>query len=121
MRMLVVDHDPSVVNFLSSELKQYGHEVDEAHDGIEAAERLQNNSYDVAIIDAMMPEMKGAEVCRFIKSKSPTAYIIGISGYSDSLKKLKNGGADICFTKPFNNDKIKRAIKKQFRSSLPDS
>ena len=112
MRMLVVDDDPSVVNFLSSELKQYGHEVDEAHDGIEAVERLQNNSYDVAIIDAMMPRMKGAEVCRFIKSKSPTTYIIGISGYPDSLKKLKNGGADICFTKPFNIDQIKRAIKK---------
>jgi two-component system alkaline phosphatase synthesis response regulator PhoP len=102
MRVLVVDDDPSVVNILSSELKQYGHEVDEAHDGIEAVECLQNNSYDVAIIDAMMPRMKGVEVCRFIKSKSPTTYIIGISGYPDSLKKLKNGGADICFTKPFN-------------------
>jgi len=112
MRMLAVDDDPSVVDILSSELKQYGHEVDEAHDGIEAVEWLQNNSYDVAIIDAMMPRMKGVEVCRFIKSKSPITYIIGISSYPDSLKKLKNGGADICFTKPLNIGQIKRAIKK---------
>jgi DNA-binding response OmpR family regulator len=121
MRLLVVDDDPNVVNILSLELKQSGHEVDEAHDGIEAVERLQNNSYDVAIIDAIMPRMNGSEVCKFIKSHFPTMYIIGISGYSDSLKKFKNEGADICFTKPLNIDQIRRAIKKQFSSSLPDS
>jgi CheY-like chemotaxis protein len=116
-----VDDDPTVVNTLSFELKQSGHEVDEARDGIEAVERLQSNSYDVAIIDAIMPRMNGPEVCKFIKSHFPNMYIIGISGYPDSLKKLKNEGADICFTKPFNIGQIKRAIKKQFRSSLPDS
>ena len=121
MRMLVVDDDPNVVNILSSELKQSGHEVDEAHDGIEAVERLQNNSYDVAIVDAMMPKMSGAEVCRFIKSKSPTTYIIGISGYPESLKKLKNKGADICFTKPFKIEQIQRAVKSHFHFALPDS
>ena len=122
MRMLVVDDDSNVVNILSSELKQSGHEVDEAHDGTEAVERLQNNSYDVAIIDAMMPKMNGAEVCKFIRSKSPTTYIIGMSGYAESLKKLKNEGADICFTKPFSIEQIQRAVKIHFNSSsLPDS
>jgi len=121
MRLLVVDDDPTVVNTLSFDLKQSGHEVDEARDGIEAVERLQSNSYDVAIIDAIMPRMNGAEVCKFIKSHFPTTYIIGISGYPESLKKLKNEGADICFTKPFNIDQIRRAIKKQFGSSLPIS
>jgi CheY-like chemotaxis protein len=109
------------VNILSLELKQSGHEVDEARDGIEAVERLQSNSYDVAIIDAIMPRMNGTEVCKFMKSLSPNTYIIGISGYPDSLKKLKNEGADICFIKPFSIEQIKRAIKNQFLSSLPDS
>jgi DNA-binding response OmpR family regulator len=122
MRMLVVDDDMSVVNILSSELKQSGHEVDEAHDGTEAVERLKQNSYDVAIVDAMMPKMSGPEICRFIKSKCPTTYIIGISGYPDSLKKLKYGGADICFTKPFSIEQIQRALKFHFHSSsLPAS
>jgi DNA-binding response OmpR family regulator len=120
MRLLVVDDDPTVVNTLSFELKQSGHEVDEAHDGIEAVERLQNNSYDVAIIDAIMPKMNGTEVCKFVKSLSPKTYIIGISGYPDSLKKLKNEGADICFTKPFSIEQIKRAIKNKFHSSQPE-
>ena len=121
MRLLVVDDDPSVVNILSFSMKESGYEVDEANDGIEAVELLQNNSYDVAIIDAMMPKMKGAEVCKFIKLHYPSTYIIGISGYPDSLKKLKNEGADICFTKPFSIDQIERAIKDQFCLSLSNS
>jgi DNA-binding response OmpR family regulator len=121
MRVLVVDDDPNVVNFLSLSLKESGYEVDEANDGTEAIELLQNNSYVVAIIDAIMPKVKGAEICKFIKSHYPNIYIIGMSGYPDSLKKLKNEGADICFTKPFNIDQIKRAIKSHFRSSLPDA
>jgi DNA-binding response OmpR family regulator len=121
MRMLVVDDDPGIVNILSLSLKESGHEVDEAFDGIEAVTWLQSNSYDVAIIDAMMPKMNGAEVCKFIKSKFPTTYIIGTSGYSESLKKLKNEGADICFTKPFTIEQIQRAVKIHFHSALPDS
>lgn len=121
MKLLVVDDDPDIVNILSCTMKESGYEVDEANDGIEAVELIQNNSYDVAIIDSIMPKMKGAEVCKFIKTHYPNMYIIGISGYPDSLNKLKNEGADICFTKPFNIDQIKRAIKNQFRSSLPSA
>jgi hypothetical protein len=45
-------------------------------------------------------------------------YVIGMSGYPESLKKLEDEGADICFTKPFRIDQIKSAIKNQFCSSL---
>ncbi|HYA15304.1 MAG TPA: response regulator [Syntrophales bacterium] len=121
MRLLVVDDDPNVVNILSFSMKESGYEVDEANDGTEAIDLLQRNSYDIAIIDAIMPKMKGAEVCKFIKTHYPNIYVIGISGYPDSLKKLKNEGANICFTKPFNIDQIRRAIKNHFRSSLPDA
>ena len=121
MRLLVVDDDPSIVKILSLTMTESGYEVDEANDGIEAVELIQNNSYDVAIIDSIMPNMNGAEVCKFIKSHYPSTYIIGISGYPDSLIKLKNEGADICFTKPFSIDQIKRAIENQYRSSLSNS
>ena len=60
MRLLVVDDDPGIVNILSISLEESGYEVDEAHDGVEAVELLQNNSYDVAIVDAVMPKMNGA-------------------------------------------------------------
>ena len=118
MRLLVADDEPNMVYFMTLLLKESGYEVDGAHDGIEAIERLQNSSYDVAIIDAIMPNMNGSEVCKFIKSHNPGTYIIGISGYPDSLKKLRNEGADICFTKPFSVEQIKSAIKYQFHLSL---
>jgi two-component system alkaline phosphatase synthesis response regulator PhoP len=121
MRLLVVDDEPDMVYFLSLLLKKSGYEVDEAHDGIAAVARIQNSSYDVAIIDVMMPNMNGSEVCKFIKSHKPNTYIIGMSGYPDSLKKLKDEGADICFTKSFIIDQIKIAIKNQFHSSLSNS
>jgi CheY-like chemotaxis protein len=115
MRLLVVDDDPDVVDFLCSSMKESGYEVDEANDGTEAVERLQKVSYEVVIVDAIMPKMNGAEVCKFIKSRCPDIYVIGISGYPESLKKLKNEGADICFAKPFNIDLIKSAIRNKFR------
>jgi len=121
MRLLIVDDEPNMVYLLSLLLKKSGHEVDGAHDGIEAIERLQNSSYDVAIIDAIMPNMNGSEVCRFIKSHMPSTFIIGMSGYPESLTKLKAEGADICFTKPFTINQIKSAINNQLCSSLSHS
>ena len=121
MRLLVVDDDMAIVNLLSLLLKDFGYEVDQAYDGIEAIEMLQNSSYNVALIDDIMPNINGSEVCKFIKSHYPNTYIIGISGYSESLKKLKNGGADICFIKPFSIDQIETAIKNQFCLPLPDA
>jgi two-component system alkaline phosphatase synthesis response regulator PhoP len=89
MRVLVVDDDPSIVNILSFSMKKSGYQVDEATNGINAVELLLNNSYDAAIIDAIMPKMNGAEVCKFMKAAiSLNTYIIGISGYPDSLMSL---------------------------------
>jgi DNA-binding response OmpR family regulator len=121
MRLLVVDDEPDMVYFLSLQLKESGHEVDEAYDGSEAITWIQNSTYDVVIIDASMPNMNGSEVCKFIKSHKLSTYIIGISGHPDFLKKLKNEGADICLIKPFSFDQIKRAVENQYRSSLSNS
>jgi len=78
MRLLVVDDEPNMVNILSLLLKESGHEADQTNDGIDVFEMLQNSSYDVAIIDAIMPNMNDSEVCKFIKSHNPSTYIIAI-------------------------------------------
>ena len=119
MRLLVVDDEPNMVSILSLSLEQSGHEVDWANDGIEAIKMLQNGSYDVAIIDAIMPNMSGSEVCKFIKSQNLSTFIIGISGYPAFLRQLKNEGADICLIKPFSIDQIKKVIKNNLCSAQP--
>jgi two-component system alkaline phosphatase synthesis response regulator PhoP len=68
MRVLVVDDDPSIVNILSFSMKKSCYQVDDATNGINTVELLLNNLYDAAIIDAIVPKMNGAEVCKFMKA-----------------------------------------------------
>jgi DNA-binding NtrC family response regulator len=120
MKLLVVDDCADIVKILSSFLELSDHEVDKAHNGIEAIKLLRNNFYDVVITDAEMPEMDGIELCKFIKSRFPAIYIIGTSGSFHALKELKKGGADICFPKPFHIDDMEKAIENLFLSHLSD-
>jgi CheY-like chemotaxis protein len=121
MKLLVVDDSPVVVEVLASILKLSGHGVDEAYDGIEAVTRLQDNWYDVVITDAQMPVMGGVEVCKYLKSQFPGVYIVGMSGCSRSLKELKDAGAHICLSKPFDMNEVEEVIKNWALSVRPDS
>jgi CheY-like chemotaxis protein len=119
MKLLVVDDNPDIVYILSSAMELYGHGVDEAHDGVDAIERLRRNSYDVVITDAEMPRMGGAEICRFLKLEYPNVYIIGMSGSSRALKELENAGADVCLSKPFSIDQMEEAVENRLDLSRP--
>ncbi len=121
MKLLVVDDSPAVVEVLSAILKMSGHGVDEAYDGIEAVSRLQDNWYDIVITDARMPGMDGVEVCKFLKSEFPGIYIVGMSGCSGALKELKDAGAHICLSKPFDMNEVEEVIKNRVRSLSRDS
>ncbi len=121
MKLLVVDDSPVVVKVLASILKRSGHGVDEAYDGIDAVNRLQDNWYDIVITDAQMPIMGGVEVCKFLKSQFPGVYIVGMSGCSRALKELKDAGAHICLSKPFDMNEVEEVINNRARSASPDS
>jgi CheY-like chemotaxis protein len=116
VKLLIVDDCVDIINILSFSLKSSGCEIDVAFDGIEAMELLRHNSYNLVITDAEMPGLDGMELCKFIKSGFSTAYIIGVSGSTHGLNGLNDAGADICFSKPFHIDEIKKAIK----NLLPD-
>ena len=120
MKLLVVDDYAEIVNILASYLELSGHETDKALNGGEAVELLRNNFYDVVITDAEMPGMDGMELCKFLKSRFSTTYVIGLSGSFSALKGLKAAGADICFSKPFDICRIEEIVKKR-SSLLPDS
>ena len=110
MKLLIVDDYAEIVEILSTAMDLCGHWVDEAYDGIEAIESLQNDSYDVVIVDAEMPRMGGVEVCKFLKSQFPDVFVIGISACFRALKELKNAGTDICLLKPFCIDVVEEII-----------
>jgi two-component system response regulator (stage 0 sporulation protein F) len=110
MNVLVVESNSGIAQLLSSFLRRCGHVVDEASYGREAIRRLQSSRYDIVITDSEIIGVDGAELCKYIKSNFQDIYIIGISGYLSALKDLADAGADVCFSKPFDIDQVRKAI-----------
>lgn len=67
--ILIVDDDKDIVRFVHVNLMQEGFKVFSAHNGEEALEIINNNSIQLAILDIMMPQMDGIELCRRIREK----------------------------------------------------
>ncbi|HOG17637.1 MAG TPA: response regulator [Syntrophales bacterium] len=110
MKLLVVDDNPNVRNFLSTAMKLNGHTVDTANDGIDAINLRLNNRYDAVITDADMPRMDGFRLCKFMKEQFPETRIIGMSG-AWGEKAFKKAGADVCLSQPFSVADLKRAVE----------
>lgn len=110
MKVLVVESNSGIAQLLSSFLRRCGHAVDEASYGREAIHKLQSSRYDIVITDSEIISVDGAELCKYIKTHVQDIYVIGISGYLSALKDLADAGADVCFSKPFDIDQLRKAI-----------
>ena len=115
-KILVVDDDAIIVETIVQSLEEDDHdyEVISASDGFEAGLQVNHFKPDVLILDIMMPDIKGAEVCRKIKSNPETKdiKIIVLSAYLDDekFKEMKEYGADICFSKPLPLPQLKQEV-----------
>lgn len=115
-RILVVDDDPIIVETIVQALEEDEHdyEVISASDGFEAGLQVSHFKPHILILDIMMPDIKGFEVCRKIKSSPETAgtKIIVLSAYLDEEKfaKMEEYGADICFSKPLPLGRLKEEV-----------
>ena len=112
MKVLVIEGNPKIAEVLSSYMKLFGHETDEADNGRDAIRQMQRSAYDIVITDSEIIGIDGPELCKFIKSHYQDIYIIGISGYPSALKDLEDAGADICFSKPFSLNELRKAIER---------
>ena len=113
IRILVVDDDPIIVEtiVLAFEEDELDYEVISASDGFEAGLQVEHFKPNLLILDIMMPDIKGYEVCRKVKSNPETkdTKIIVLSAYLDEekFKKMKEYGADACFSKPLPLPQLK--------------
>jgi excisionase family DNA binding protein len=116
IRILVVDDDPIIVETIVQALEEdeYNYEVISASDGFEAGIQVNHFKPHLLILDIMMPDIKGYEVCKKIKSGEDTKNIkiIVLSAYLDEekFKKMKDYGADICFSKPLPLPQLKEEV-----------
>jgi len=115
-RILVVDDDPIIVETIVQALEEdeYDYEVISASDGFEAGLQVNHFRPHLLILDIMMPDIKGYDVCKKIKSSEETkdTKIIVLSAYLDDekFKKMKEYGADLCFSKPLPLPQLKQEV-----------
>ncbi len=111
-RVLVVDDEKLIVKGIHFSLEQDSMEVDCAYDGEEALKLARENSYDIILLDIMLPKYNGFEVCQQIREFSDVP-IIMLTAKGDDMDKILglDYGADDYITKPFNILEVKARIK----------
>lgn len=121
-RVLVVDDEKLIVKGIRFSLEQDGMEVDCAYDGKEAIEKAREKEYDVVLLDVMLPEYDGFEVCQAIRefSEMPIIMLTAKGGDMDKILGLEYG-ADDYITKPFNILEVKARIKAIMRRNARKS
>ena len=111
-KALVVDDEKLIVKGIKFSLEQDGYEVDTAYDGNEALKMAKEKEYDIVLLDVMLPEMDGMEVCQAIREFSEMPIIMLTAKGTDMDKILGlEYGADDYITKPFNILEVKARIK----------
>ncbi len=112
MRILVVDDEKLLVKGLKFNLENDGYEVDGAYDGRQALEFFEKNKYDLVLLDLMLPEISGLEVCRAIREKSNVPVIM-VTAKTEGIDKLIGFeyGADDYVTKPYDILELKARIR----------
>lgn len=120
-KVLVVDDEKLIVKGIRFSLLQDGMEVDCAYDGEEAFNMAKANSYDMILLDVMLPKMDGFEMCQAIREFSDVP-IVMLTAKGDDMDKILGleYGADDYITKPFNILEVKARIKAIMRRTSPE-
>jgi two-component system, OmpR family, response regulator VicR len=116
--VLVVDDEKTLVKALSFNLEKEGFRVEQAYDGEEALKKVFEIKPDIVVLDLMLPEVDGFEVCRRIRKKLEVP-IIMLTARSEDIDKVLGLelGADDYLTKPFNSRELVARIKAILRRS----
>ncbi|MGE0362095.1 MAG: winged helix-turn-helix domain-containing protein [Vicinamibacterales bacterium] len=103
MRVLVVEDDRSIAEFVAAGLRQEGHAVDVAADGVVGLERAQQAPYDAAVVDVMLPRLDGLSLVTALRRAgiaTPVLFLSARHTVDDRVKGLQSGGDDY-LVKPF--------------------
>ena len=113
MRILLIEDDISLCNALMIHLRSEGYETDVCHNGTDGLSYALQNTYDVIILDRMLPELDGLTLLSAIRRKNIFTPVI-IATAMDSLQEKINGldcGADDYITKPFDAQELLARIR----------
>jgi len=110
--VLVVDDDPGVLDVVAFTLRREGFDVDEERDGARALDAARSRDYDIVILDVMLPQMSGTEVCRALRAESdvPIVMLTARDAERDRVLGL-DVGADDYVTKPFSSAELLSRVR----------
>lgn len=120
-RILVVDDEPDFAGIVQSNLKKSGYDVEVAYDGVEALEKIKANPPDAIVLDVMMPEKDGYEVCAELKKDEkyqdiPIVMLTAVADHVGSTRYSHHQGmsmeADDYLPKPASADEILESVKR---------
>jgi DNA-binding response OmpR family regulator len=110
-RALIVEDDPAIRRLVEKLLARRNVEIDTAHDGREAVEKLRTQRYSVLILDLMVPELNGFEVIDFIKREGVQVPVAVVSAVSQqALTQLDLDVVKLVISKPFDVDEFTKAV-----------
>ena len=113
IKVLVVDDDETMRDFMVRITKRLGFAVDMAEDGEKAFELLRENNYLIVVTDIEMPAMNGIELLAKIKKLSPPTHVIIVTGYvtRENILTVMRKGADTCILKPLKSpERLEQAL-----------
>ncbi|GGJ60902.1 DNA-binding response OmpR family regulator [Anoxybacillus voinovskiensis] len=111
-RLLVIEDEEGLAEFLELELRYEGYEVDVAHDGRSGLDLAIKNDYDVILLDLMLPGLNGVEVCRRLRNEKETP-IIMLTARDSVMDRVMglDSGADDYVVKPFAIEELLARIR----------
>ncbi len=119
MRIILIEDEKRLSHFIKKGLTENGFAVDQAFDGEEGLYLASHETYDLVILDVMLPKMSGVEVCkklRLLKKETPILMLTAKSELEDKVEGL-DSGADDYLTKPFEFGELKARINALLRRS----
>jgi len=122
-RILVVEDEPAIALGLEDDLRMEGYDVEVARDGVTGSERGQGGTFDLIILDVMLPQKDGFEVCREVRRAGIRIPILMLTAKARETEKVMGLelGADDYVTKPFGTKELRARIKALLRRANGES
>lgn len=122
MRFLVIEDNPKLGSHLRKVLEEQGYIVDVKESGREGEEMAVMNTYDCIILDIMLPDHDGVQICRNLRRRkvsTPILMLTGLSGMPEKVTGLE-AGADDYLTKPFDLEELVARVRALLRRAKSD-
>ncbi|TDP58031.1 response regulator transcription factor [Flavobacterium dankookense] len=120
MKLLLVEDEIGIMQFLQQGLEEEGYEVQTANNGETGLELALNHKFDLILLDWMLPKMTGLEICKAFREKNTTTPILFLTA-KDTVQETVEGlkaGANDYIKKPFSFDELLERIKVQLRDKI---